>query len=330
MTSAFSPPDRELIVRVSIGFDLAGVDAFTPGRSMRIGRCRFEVNPPDERPCDYWIVFGNTRSMETARVAPRNTLLIVGEPPAKKLYPHRYYNQFAHVIDTHDHSAHPGLVIAAPCLFWMVGLSYDQSRYTFGYDELKELGMPEKSNRVSVVCSNTAKTAGQRRRLVFLQQLKDRLGERIIHYGKGFAPVDDKMEAILPHRFHLSLENSQSPHYWTEKIADAYLGWAFPFYVGCPNIGDYFAAESYRAIDMADVEGAVATITGMLDTPPGPAETAALREARERVLERYNPFMRFQPWVEKHHLPDEPTLVTIRSHKSCKPMIGWLHRLRKS
>jgi hypothetical protein len=41
------------------------------------------------------------------------------------------------------------------------------------------------------------------------------------------------------------LENSQSPHYWTEKLTDAYLGWAFPLYVGCPNVGDYFAKESF-------------------------------------------------------------------------------------
>jgi hypothetical protein len=127
----------------------------------------------------------------------------------------------------------------------MVGLSWKESRFTIGYDALKQLTPPEKQNRVSVVCSTTAQTAGQRQRLKFLAALKQRLGDDLMVFGKGFQQIDDKLEATLPYRYHLVLENSQSPHYWTEKLTDAYLGWAFPLYVGCPNVGDYFAKESF-------------------------------------------------------------------------------------
>lgn len=319
-------PARELHVRVSIGFDVSGIDWFTPGRSMRMGRCVFHLNPPDGEACDFWIVFGNSRAVESARVAPENTLLIIGEPPAKKLFPRRYYRQFAHLVDTHRGSKHPGLVVDALCLFWMVGLSWSRNGYNFGYDHLKALAPPEKSNRVAVVCSNTAKTVGQRRRLAFLHQLKARMGDRLVHYGKGFTPVDDKMEAVLPHRFHLVLENSQSPHYWTEKLTDAYLGWAFPLYVGCPDLADYFAPESFRALDMNDVDDAVRTIEGLLEDPRSTDEIEAIRVARERVLEEYNPFRRFEMWVERFHREVPDGTVVVRSPKQFR-WSGWLRRI---
>ena len=320
---------RELWVRVTIGFDVGGIEWFTPGRSMQVGRCRFEVHPPEDNPCDFWIVLGNAKPCETALVASANTLFIAGEPPAKKCYPKAFYRQFAHVIDTHAGSRHPGLVIDALGLFWMVGLSWEKYGYVFGYDHLKQLTAPEKINRVSVVCSNTASTAGQRRRLEFLHALKVRLGDKLVHFGKGFTPVDNKMEAVAPYRFHLVLENSQSSHYWTEKLTDAYLGWAFPLYVGCDNLGDYFSAESFHALDMDDVNGAVALIERMLATPRSPAEIEAVRVAREQVLDVYNPFVRFARWVERFHCEEPVERVTIRSEKAFHPFSGWLYRLKK-
>jgi hypothetical protein len=313
----------ELRVRVSIGFDLSGIDWLTPGRSMKLGRCLFLFNPPDGDPCDFWIVFGNLRPHESAYVAAENTLLAIGEPPAKKIYPHRYYMQFAHLVDTHRKSKHPSLLVDAICLPWMVGLSWSRNGYTFGYDYLKSLPPPAKSNHISVVCSNTNKTRGQRRRLAFLKKLKARLGDRIIHYGKGFTPVDDKMETVMPHRFHLVLENSQSPHYWTEKLADAYLGWAFPLYVGCQNLSSYFSPDSFRALDMNDVDGSIKIIEQLLATPLSPAETEVIRIARERVLEDYNPFKRFETWVERFYCNAPPKIITLRSPKAFWPWKSW-------
>jgi hypothetical protein len=323
-------PRRDIHVRVSTGFDVSGVDFFTANRSMRVGRCVFHFNPPDGDLCDFWIVFGNPRHGEMAKVGPNNTLLIVGEPPAKKKYPTRYYRQFSHVIDTHGGSKHPGLVIDALCLFWLVGLSWKDHGFIYGYDRLKSLTPPEKSNKISVVCSSTASTLGQRKRLVFLERLKERLGDQIVHYGKGFEPINDKMDAILPHRFHLVLENSQSEHYWTEKLADAYLGWAFPLYVGCPNLGDYFDPESFVTLNMDDVDGSVLIIEKMLNTTIDERELNLIAEAREKLLEVYNPFQRFSMWVERFYKEEKPETVKVYSPKSFNPLTGWFYRWRKS
>lgn len=302
----------------------------TPGGEMRWGRCAFDLNPPPGGDADYYVVLGNARPFDHAHVAKENTLFIAGEPPAKKVYPTKFYNQFYRLVDTHALSNHPRVTLSAPGLGWQVGLDTAKNQYRYGYDHLISLKPPAKENRISVVCSAAAKTPGQRRRLEFLHTLKRRLGDRIVHYGRGFAPIEDKMDAILPYRFHLVLENSESPHYWTEKLADAYLGWAFPLYVGCDNLDEYFSSDAFVRLNPGDTEAAVARIEKMLDSNPDPAELARIAEARERVLNNYNPFAWCCRWAETFYSDSPPVSVTMRSHRAFRPFPrGLLYRIKQ-
>ncbi|MCO5051724.1 MAG: glycosyltransferase family 10 [Verrucomicrobiae bacterium] len=328
MSAPSLPLARKLRVRVSSAGMPGGLELFTPGGALTWGGCEFQLDAADGAESDYWIVFANALPREASWVAPRNTLFIAGEPPAKKIYPRGFYKQFARLVDTHAYSNHPRVQLDALGLPWLVGLSWKQQRYTMGYDFLKRLEFPEKQNGVSVVCSTTAQTAGQRRRLKFLAALRQRLGDALVVFGKGFQPVDDKLEAILPYRYHLVLENSQSQHYWTEKLADAYLGWAFPLYVGCSNLSDYFAPESFEALDLDDVDGAAQAIRRLLAKPLTNDERTALRTARERVLEIYNPFARFAHWVDQFYAPAPKEQVVIQSAKAFRFMRGWLYQFQ--
>jgi hypothetical protein len=310
-------------VRVTLGACPGNIELFTPNASMQWGECQFEVNPPEGGEYDFWIVFGNALGEENALVAPENTLFISGEPPAKKTYPHAFYGQFGHVVDTHSGSKHPNLVVDALGLCWLVGLNWDSMSFDFGYDYLKNLKRPEKINKIGVVCSSTAQTAGQRARLKFLSQIKEELGDSVVHFGKGFEPIRDKMDGILPYRFHLVLENSQSPHYWTEKLTDAYLGWAYPFYVGCPNLQDYFDPASYLAVDLKDPKSAASLMRDRLSIPETQEEMEVIGAAREATLERYNPFARFDYWVRKFYEKRPRSKMIIRSAKKFR----WRNRL---
>jgi hypothetical protein len=167
--------------------------------------------------------------------------------------------------------------------------------------------------------------------LALLDYLKQRLGDRIVHFGRGFQPVDDKMDAILPYRFHLVLENTRASNYWTEKLADAYLGWAFPVYLGCPNLDEFFSPDAFCAIGGDDFEVAAVCIERLLDTPETPDEVNAVAEARTRVLDQYNPFAWAAHWAEALYQPANESDVVIRIHKAFRPFPrGLLYRLRQA
>lgn len=320
-----------LRVVVTMDPEAGGWRLLAPGGVPRIGRCEFQLNPTGKIEADYWIVFANARPVDRIRCAPANTLFIAGEPEEKKIYPHRFYQQFHRLIDTHDRSGHPRITRHAPCLSWHLGLDHQSRAFQFGYDTLAALPPPaERRNQVSVVCSDAAFTPGQRRRLAFLTEIKRHLGDRLVHFGRGFRPVDDKLDAILGYRFQLVLENCQARDYWTEKLADTYLGWAFPVYAGCPNLADYFDPASFAAVSLDDPAAAAGVIRGLLDKPAGEAELAAVAAARHRVLDHYNPWFAWARWAEAFHDPAAvPQWLTLRSHKAFRPAPrGWLYRWR--
>jgi hypothetical protein len=309
-----------------------GIERLCPGSVAAWDTCEILLNPPPGTTGDYWIVWATSRDNDHMQVSPTNTLFIAGEPPSKKIYPKGYYAQFHRVVSTHAADPHPRVTTSLPGLPWHAGLDLNRKTYVIGYDELRALPPGDKSNRISVVCSNLTTTEGQRRRLAFLDHLKHRFGDRIVHYGRGFDPIDDKLDAILPHRFHLVLENSCSPDYWTEKLADAYLGWAFPIYLGCPNLADFFPREGFQAVDPARPEEAADLIGQLLETPATAAEQQIISSCRDLILDQYNPFARFAHWARRFHQPEtRPATVRIRSHKAFRPFPrGLLHRMKSS
>ena len=320
---------RRLRVAVSTTVNHAEMDRLCPARLTRWDRCDFLLNPPRGTACDYWIVFAGSREHDLMYCDPANTLFIAGEPPSKKIYPKTFYAQFHRVVSSHATDPHPQVTTSAPGLNWHVGLSRDADCYRYGYDELKQLAPEVKFNKISVVCSNLTTTTGQRQRLALLHHLKHALGDAMVHYGRGFTPIADKMEAILPHRFHLVLENSCSPDYWTEKLSDAYLGWAYPIYAGCQNLGDYFPAAGFTAVDVNQPEQALAIIRDLLTAAPAPDAGAVMAQCRNLILDVYNPFARFAHWAQMFHQPDgRPQPVAITTHKAFRPFPrGLIHRL---
>lgn len=306
-----------------------GIERLKPTCPGIWDQVEFLLNPPPGTEGDFWIVAYNARPRDTMRVAKENTMLIVAEPREKKLYPQRYYRQFRHLLDSHPDSKHPGLRIDAPALCWHIGLQFPENEYLLGYDELIRMPYPKKANKVAAVCSDSRFSPGQIARLDFLEALKKKLPNAIEHYGRGFQPIADKLSAIYPARYHLVLENCQYPSYWTEKIADAYLGWAYPLHVGCPNLEEFFPAKSFVRIQTEDIESAAETIQSMLDRPHGQSEIDTLAEAREKVLHHWNVWAvwarhALQLWED---VPRKST--TIWSHKAFRPDVrGMLFKIK--
>jgi hypothetical protein len=141
-----------------------------------------------------------------------------------------------------------------------------------------------------VVCSAKALSDGHGLRFSFVEQLKEHFGDQLDWFGKGVRPVEDKWEALAPYRFHVSLENTAERDYWTEKLADAYLGCAFPFYWGCTNVREYFDDEAFRTIDPARPQWSIEVIETLIAEGITAERLHAVERARALVLDRYNFF----------------------------------------
>ncbi len=323
--------NRKEPLRVVVTMDNApgNLKLLSPGSRGEWGQCQFLLNPPSGTPADFWIVAGNARPTDTMFCSPKNTMFIAAEPLEKKVYPLKYYRQFHWLVDSHERSRHPRLTQDALGLCWHIGLTQPQNEYSFGYDHLASIRMPEKQNRISVVCSNNRFTPGQCLRLDFLAEAKRQLGDRIVHFGRGFEPVADKLDAILPYRFHLALENCQFPNYWSEKIADAYLCWAFPIYVGCPNLEQFLPVSSFRRVDPAKPEESIQTLRNLLESPASQSEYDLIATGRDAILNHWNPFAVWSRWAETRWQPGEHARTTICSHKAFRSMLrGYIYRMR--
>jgi hypothetical protein len=160
------------------------------------------------------------------------------------------------------------------------------------FDDLASAPIPPKVKRVSVVTSTLRSTSGHAVRNRFLERLsRHRIARFIDFYGGGRRLIEDKWDAIAPYKYHLALENSSRLHYWTEKLADAFLGYSLPIYWGCRNIGDFFATESVIPLDLLRTSQAVETVERVLDEDPYEVRLESVLESRARVLTDYNLLM---------------------------------------
>lgn len=210
-----------------------------------------------------------------------NTILVTSEPSSVSRYGHAFSRQFAHVLTSQEPFAlpHPNRIYAATCNAWFDSRSYE---------EHQQLHPPTKTELISAVCST--KQQGHTvhaKRYAFIQRLRADLPSLAL-FGRGVNPIDRKEEAVVPFAFHIAIENHKSLHHWTEKIADAFLGYSVPIYYGAPNITDYFPAESVIQIDIEKYDEALAIIRREATFEAYQRRLPAVIEARRRILDVYN------------------------------------------
>jgi hypothetical protein len=264
----------------------------TPGGKGVWGDCRFFVNEHVDE-CDYWVVYEGLLKAERVMCPLENTILIAGEPPSVKTYNPEFLEQFATVIGCDRNITHPNVIFSQQSLPWHVGVFAGDNgtlQFSKGYDELTSIGSFEKDKLISVISSDKSFTAGHAQRLAFVRKLAERLGGRINVYGRGIRDIQDKWDAISRYKYHVVIENSSYPNYWTEKLADAYLGGAHPFYYGCPNLTDYFSPAAFTALDINDADAAVSQIETSIAQHKYETSVPEISKARDLVLNSYNLF----------------------------------------
>lgn len=249
----------------------------------------FVIDQPGAE-CDAWVVFDSPAAPQKAVCHPENTLFISAEPPEIRNYGPSFLDQFRWVITCHQ-SRHRGLIEHQQAHPWHIGVDCENGfRANLDYDSLSAMTCPEKPYLMSAVISSKAITPAHRQRLDFVKRVKARLGDDFHILGRGHQTINDKWEAIGPYRFHLALENARLPNWMTEKVSDAFLGFAFPFYFGATNAADYLPAGSFEPIDIFRPEEAVDRICDGIERRLDEERREHVVEARQRFLNELNIF----------------------------------------
>lgn len=272
----------------------------TPGRSGRWG-C-LEVTP-FAAAADYVVVITRLPSGVPYRcIPPWKRIYVRGEPTAYLPdWPLSRWRRWAQVASLFE----PARIIdhatqrRPACASWHLG---------FDYDALKALAPPRKTRRLSCIVSSKSMLPGHRARLRFVERLcaaaaagadfdlygrgldAGRFGRchRGALAGRGGSPIGAacKLDGLLDYRYSLCLENAREQNYYTEKIVDAWLSWCVPIYSGCPNLGDYFPADSFVPIDVDDPD-APGRVLRQIAEEPSEQTMRAVAEARRLALDVY-------------------------------------------
>jgi hypothetical protein len=298
-----SPIRVKFLSRVTLPDGNVGTDYLRrfPNREPVWGNCHFLFDR-DCREYDWLVVYDDLPRDSPAEplACPRaNTLLITGEPSSITHYGKRFLAQFGHVLTGQEPwaLAHPGVIRRQPGLLWY----YGGSDHRGTYDSLIHAPPPEKTKTISTVCSTKAmRHTLHSQRLAFTKRLMKDLPELDV-FGYGMGHLDNKADAIDPYRYHLVIENHSCLHHWTEKLADAFLGYSLPIYFGCTNLDEYFPPESHVWIDLRNYEASLARISSLTAAGEYERRLPAIIEARRRVLSEHGTFPQLARLIEKRH-----------------------------
>lgn len=271
----------------------------TPGGRGIWGECHFREN---DSAADYVLVCNHTPRDVLVPVPRERAWLVVQEPPVRAYrWIHSIYSDYGRIYTGDDAEGVPGLMRHHGGLPWHVSRTYDELAAA-------SPDFAAKSIPLAWVTSNQHALRGHRLRMRFLDRMQHASVPLALR-GRGFEPVADKWDALAPAHYGLAIENHACLDYWTEKIADCFLAGAFPIYWGCPNLEEYFPAESFARIDISD-PSAPREVAGIIASDRATRYRDALLEARRRVLDEHN----FFAWMSRAICTHAATTTSLSSH----------------
>jgi len=256
--------------------------AQTPGGSGIWGQYRFEINN-DVDEADYWVVWGwDPNPKRKVRVPKEHIIYLTDEAHNQRFYHQGYLKQFQLVATPRKDLPGPNVIAYQEMAPWYLPMSWD---------EMEQLPMPNKlPDALSVISSSLTHLEGHLQRYAFVNQCRGHFKDRLHAFGRGINPVDDKRQAFLPYAYSIALENSAIPDYFTEKIREIFLAYAYPFYWGCPNLAEYFHPDSFSFIDIYDFKTSLEIMEEALAKDYRNQRLDLIVAQRHKVLYEYHLF----------------------------------------
>lgn len=206
---------------------------------------------------DYIVIFERLASEVKTTISTDRIVFIAGEGSSIKKYKDKFLQQFGHVVTCQKRIKHKSVTVRAP------GHSWFFTRKT--YDQLLTSKFVKKTRLLSIVVSNNTITKGHRDRISFALKLKKYFGNQVDLLGRGFEEYEDKWDMIAPYQYTVAIENSVEDHWITEKLTDCFASHTFPFYIGAPNLKEYYNPKSFVHLNIKDFKKSVQIIENILN-----------------------------------------------------------------
>lgn len=263
----------------------------SPGGKSCVDGVSFTFGLTVPKGTDVLIVYNRSSYTLETDLPKERTVFVSGEPDVIHPFSCRFLNQFGIVVTTSPKELQTQKWLRATCWYWYAGISFPDAaklQIAMDHDQFTNLEPPSKSDKISIVTSRKRLTEYHDKRLQFVESLIEKIPDHLEVYGRGFRPVEDKADAILPYQYHLAIENGGGPHTWTEKLVDPWLCWAFPFYAGCDNVEEYFPRQSFEYINLDDPDTAADQMIRDIANGRWQHSISAIAEARKLTLEKHN------------------------------------------
>ena len=270
-----------------------------PGMNPVWGECKFHINS-DVKVCDWWFVLHGSGLVNNEEcICDPNHIVYVSMEPTEKIskVSSLFLDQFSHLVMCDRDIFHPKITYMN-WLTWWVGIVVQKNNgdsfskiHNLSYDDFNSMKPIDKIDKISIVLSSKNFSKGHQKRINFIDKLiNSPIAKYIDIYGDGYNQIPDKWDDIVQYKYHLVIENSSIKDYWSEKLADAFLGFSFPIYYGCPNIDDYFSKDSMLIIDIDDFDKSIGSIKSVLEGNLYEKKVESIGIARNKVLNDFNIF----------------------------------------
>lgn len=251
----------------------------TPGKSGRWQNIQYHINDENLQAADFVVVHEDLDAPLKCKASGGNFILVTGEEKSMKSYPQAYVDQFDVVITSRDDIKHPNVVRMHYICPWSVKKTYDELLHAQSV-KIKDL---------SAIISNATVLPEHKNRFAFINKLKGHYKNNLDWFSKGGDTfIHDKWDGLAPYRYSVSVENSSHQDYFTEKLMDCFLAEAFPFYWGCPNVGDFFDDRSYVLLDTRQFIQAIDVIDDAMKNELHIRNKHYILESKRLVLEKYH------------------------------------------
>lgn len=163
------------------------------------------------------------------------------------------------------------------------------------WDFLHAAPPPSKSITLGIIASDLESLDGHKARLRFLEEIDASdidcviwgRGDKLKRFRKykGFALNKWDVHSIC--RYSIVIENCVSPLYWSEKVADALLGYSLPLYYGSRELERFLPHDSFIPVNINQSD-CIEVIREILRSDPYENRLPAIKEARRQLLEKEN------------------------------------------